>query len=529
MMKLSNVLKAAGLVVVVAAVGVLSLSCSEDEPTSPRNTAPSASVTVMPSSGTTETDFEFDASGCTDGQDAISELEVRWDWEDDGTWDTSYSATKAATHRYATEGTKTIKLEVKDTGGLTDSTTLTVTVSDVNTAPVASFTVNPTSGTTGTDFEFDASGCTDAQDDVSVLEVRWDWESDGVWDTSYSMTKRATRRYGTTGTKTIKLEVKDLGGLTDETTRDISIGGAPSPPEMIQVPAGVFTMGDGAALCGVDRREVTLTRDFLLGQHEVTNQEYMEAVQWAYDNGYVTATTTSVRDNLDGSTQELLDLDDEDCEIQFDGAGTFYLRESPSSYAQDAYPGGYDPADHPVKEVTWYGAARYCDWLSLLVGLARAYQHAGDWACNGGDPYGAEGYRLPTDAEWEYAAQWNDERIYPWGNEAPDCSRANFYNNDFCVGWTVPVGSYPDAPASLGLSDMAGNLWEWCNDWHACDLGTSSETDPTGPESGTYCVLRGGNWIYGATDLRCASRDYGEPPDNSDYYMGFRASRTVSP
>jgi formylglycine-generating enzyme required for sulfatase activity len=506
------------------------LSCGGDEGPGP-NTAPVPSFTVNPTSGTTETDFEFDASGCTDAQDDVSMLEVRWDWESDGTWDTSYSTVKTATHRYETEGTKVVKLEVKDTGGLTNNTTRTVVVSVANTAPVASFTVNPTSGTMETDFSFDASGCTDAQDDVSVLEVRWDWESDGTWDTSYSTVKTATHRYGTTGTKTIKLEVKDLGGLTDETTRDVSASGShppPTPPEMIRVPAGVFTMGDGAALCAEDQREVTLTRDFYLGQHEVTNQEYMEAVQWAYDSGYVTATTASVQDKLDGTTEELLDLDSENCEIQFDGAGTFYLRESPSIYAQDAYPGGYDPANHPVKEVTWYGAARYCDWLSLLVGLARAYQHTGNWACNGGDPYGAEGYRLPTDAEWEYAAQWDDERIYPWGNQVPECGRANFYNNDFCVGWTVPVGSYPDAPASLGFSDMAGNVAEWCDDWHTCDLGTSPATDPTGPGGGTSRVLRGGAWFSLGDYLRCADRDDIDP-SHGDGNFGFRPSRTFSP
>ncbi|MFC1572957.1 formylglycine-generating enzyme family protein [Candidatus Eisenbacteria bacterium] len=295
-------------------------------------------------------------------------------------------------------------------------------------------------------------------------------------------------------------------------------------PLMVTVPAGDFIMGDGEAWCGVDEREVTLTRDFYLGQHEVTNQEYMEAAQWAYDHGYVTATTSSLLDNLDGSTEELLDLDNDWCEIQFDGAGSFYLRESPSSYAQSTYPDGYDPASHPVKEVTWYGGACYCDWLSLQTGLPRAYEHSGDWSCNGEDPYGAEGYRLPTDAEWEYAAQWDDERFYPWGDEDPDCCRANFRLSDPCVGWTSPVGSYPSAPAALGLSDMAGNVWEWCNDRYTCNLGTLPVTDPASPGGGDSRVRRSGSWAN--LFVECASRDAGGE-SLSNYTIGLRAARTV--
>lgn len=304
------------------------------------------------------------------------------------------------------------------------------------------------------------------------------------------------------------------GHAGDDYTVRITACDPEDEPEMVLVPAGTFIMGDGVAYCGVDEHQVTLTRAFYLGQHEVTNQEYMEAVQWAYDHGYVTATASSVMDAMDGSTVEILDLDDSECEISFSG-GVFALRNAGH---------GINP-DHPVIEVTWYGATRYCDWLSMQEGLPRAYQHGGNWSCNGGDPYGAAGYRLPTDAEWEYAAQYDDERIYPWGNEPPDCARANYSG---CVGWTSPVGSYPDAPASLGLSDMAGNGWEWCNDWWVCNLGGDPEQNPEGPASGTHRVLRGGNWYYDGYYLRCASRYY-EYPGLGISGVGFRAARTVSP
>ena len=282
-------------------------------------------------------------------------------------------------------------------------------------------------------------------------------------------------------------------------------------PEVVLVQAGSFTMGDGLAGCGVDEHEVTLTHDFHLCQHQVTNQEYLDAVQWAYDHGYVTATASSVQDSLDGSTAQLVNLAG-GCEIAFSD-GVFSLRDAGH---------GVDP-EHPVMDVTWYGAARYCDWLSLMVGSPRAYENDGDWSCNGGDPYSAEGYRLPTDAEWEYAARYDDERIYPWGDEVPSCDLANFQG---CVGWTSPVGNCPAGNSALGLADMAGNVYEWCNDWFSCDLGTDAQEDPTGVETGSSRVARGGSWFNDDSKLACAARSFGSPA-GSHRSIGFRAAISV--
>ncbi len=313
------------------------------------------------------------------------------------------------------------------------------------------------------------------------------------------------------------LKTADEGGRWSElSNRPFALTGPlPEPPEMIPVPAGSFIMGDGAATCGVDERAVTLTHAFQLSRTEVTNQQYLDAVQWALLYGYVTATPSSVIDNLDGSTVELLDLDDPegDCEIEFSD-GFFILRDVGH---------GLNP-DNPVIEVTWYGAAAYCDWMSLIAGLPRAYDHA-TWACGGGDPYAAAGYRLPTDAEWEFTAQYDDERLYPWGNEAPDDSRANY---QFTVGWTSIVGSYPGGPSIGGelLYDLAGNVFEWCNDWHVCSLGTTPVTDPAGPVSGTERVVRGGSWSGNASYLRAAARGAAYPPTRSSYSIGFRVARS---
>lgn len=100
-----------------------------DDPGSNNNT-PTASFVVSPLFGSTSTTFNFDANGCTDDEDATTALQVRWDWENDGNWDTNYSATKTSTHQYQTEGSKTIKLEVKDLGGLTNTTIKQVSVSN---------------------------------------------------------------------------------------------------------------------------------------------------------------------------------------------------------------------------------------------------------------------------------------------------------------------------------------------------------------------------------------------------------------
>jgi len=201
---------------------IFNISCKKD-PIASTNTAPTASFTVNSTTGTTATTFTFDASGSTDNEDATTELQVRWDWNNDGTYDTDFSTTKTANHQYADVGTYTVKLEVKDGGDLTHTTTKQIIVSTVNTAPTASFTVNPTIGTPATIFAFDASGSTDNEDAATTSEVRWDWNDDGTYDTNYSTTKTETHQYNTIGNHTIMLEVKDSGGLTNTTTKSIEV------------------------------------------------------------------------------------------------------------------------------------------------------------------------------------------------------------------------------------------------------------------------------------------------------------------
>lgn len=302
----------------------------------------------------------------------------------------------------------------------------------------------------------------------------------------------------------------DLSNVVRDTTRVP----APTVPQLVLIPAGTFVMGDGESTGGLDEHSVTLTRDFYLGQTEITNQEYANQLQWAYDNGYVEVTAASVIDNLNHPNFLLLALHSRHCRIRFyDGIFTIDR--------------GWE--SHPVQPVSWFGAAHYCDWLNLRLGLPRAYAPGSgsyNWPCNGGDPYSAEGFRLPTDAEWEYAAQGNDERTYPWGNEEPECSRANFGG---CSGWptTSPAASYPAAPTTAGLHDMAGNVREWCNDEYEAHLGHEQHTDPVGPlYGGGYTrVVRGGGWSDNAQSCRSAYRR----GDGADQANGFRVAKTAGP
>ena len=287
-------------------------------------------------------------------------------------------------------------------------------------------------------------------------------------------------------------------------------------PGFVLIQASTFTMGspddEPDRVDNETQHLVTLTNDFFLSQTEITNQKYADMAQWAYDNGYCTATSSSLQDNLDGSSVELLDLDDSTCEISF-GGDTFTVDSGRE--------------EHPVMEVTWHGAASYCDWLSMKAGLTRAYDHS-SWESNGHDPYNAERYRLPTEAEWEYACRAGTQTPFNTGNCLDAGTEANYKGNypyTWCPsgpyeGWTVPVGSY--SPNSIGLYDMHGNVLEWCNDWNGSYSG--DETDPVGPDTGIYRVLRGGCWGNSAHNCRSANR-IGCTPSGAYNIFGFRVCR----
>jgi formylglycine-generating enzyme required for sulfatase activity len=247
--------------------------------------------------------------------------------------------------------------------------------------------------------------------------------------------------------------------------------------EEILIPAGSFQMGcdssNPAESCwGHEQPLHTVTLDaYYIDRYEVTNARYKACV----DAGGCTAPG-----DVNSRTRS-----------PYYGTGTY--------------------ADYPVINVNWSQANAFCAW---------------------------EGKRLPTEAEWEKAARGgSDTRAYPWGNEF-DGSKLNYcdancefdwkdaaYNNGYAD--TAPVGSYPAGASPYGVMDMAGNVFEWVNDWYGEDYYSQSPSaNPQGPETGDYRVLRGGAWNFSDLYVRSAGRPIAGNPDYWVDYFGFRCVRS---
>jgi formylglycine-generating enzyme required for sulfatase activity len=251
----------------------------------------------------------------------------------------------------------------------------------------------------------------------------------------------------------------------------------------------------------IDGRTVTLS-PFKIAQYETTYELWYEVKTWAISNGYTFA--NAGREGHD------------------DGSDGAYPTESAKT--------------EPVTSVTWRDVIVWCNAYSDMSGKEPVYYYSSSVIRDSGNSTACDsavmdtaknGYRLPTEAEWEYAARGGGTPAatgsFVYTYSGSDTIEDVAWYSDNAGGSTHPVGG--KSPNGAGLYDMSGNVWEWCWDWYSSTVSTGSSTDPTGPGSGSYRVRRGGSWDRDATYCTVAYRDY-YFPSHGDGHIGFRV---VSP
>jgi formylglycine-generating enzyme required for sulfatase activity len=299
------------------------------------------------------------------------------------------------------------------------------------------------------------------------------------------------------------------------------------PDDLVKIPAGTFQMGNCMAADegGADELPfVAVTvNSFRMGKTEITNQQYCEFLNSALQLGLIKYAGEVYPADDAGFDYEYCHLAGMyvACQVAYDWTKFLVLPKN-----------GRDMSHDPITEVTWYGAVAYCNWRSQQEGREPCYDLS-TWTCD----FSKKGYRLPTEAEWEYAARGGlAGKRFPWGdtishNEANYVSYFGMYDYDLgptegshpawtdgTHPYTAPAGSF--AANGFGLYDVTGNVREWCNDWYSADYYQSSPSNnPTGPATGEMRVIRGGGWWGG--DQRISDR-YSYQPGFHNRERGFR-------
>ena len=336
-----------------------------------------------------------------------------------------------------------------------------------------------------------------------VYRVEWSAQAAGGWTNDGSWAAAVPRGSGT-GEVTVAAVPFGAPGRFYRVVAAVTNASAPAVPAgMVRVPAGEFAMGNALDPAEGATLELpvhtVLVSAFFMDRYEVTKALWDEVLAAATNHGYAFTA-----------------------------------------------PGLGKAANHPVHSVTWFDCVKWCNARSEQAGLTPCYTMAGAVMRTGTNApdcnWSANGYRLPTEAEWEKAARGGVAgRRFPWGDTIT-YDQANYYSSAadtydqnsthgyhplYAKGatpYTSPAGSF--AANGYGLYDMAGNVWEWCWDWYAAnDYATSASRDPVGAAAGTCRLLRGGSWYVSGRNCRASNRLNYKTPDTVFYSIGFRCVR----
>ncbi len=439
-----------------------------------------------------------------------------------------------------------------------DTPTSTTPVTPTVTAPTASYAFTPAAPVAGQLVTF--------IDGSTGTPTGWAWT---FGDGGTSTVQNPTHAYAAAGAYTVKLVATNAGGSAEKSST-VTIVAAPAPaaftPTYVRVPGGSFQMGDHFNFVDPDHpsdeiplHSVTIS-PFYMSTTLVTNAEYV-----AYLNAALKSALIEVRTGV----------------VYAVGGTDIYAYTTTAvplstiSFASNTFTARTGRELHPVTGVRWFGAIAFANWLSARDGYTSCYT-----LTTGACDFTKNGYRLPTEAEWEWAARGGHTNPYyqfPWGNDTnadgklsnwegsgdpwetgdyPRTTPVGFYNgslrNKSDYNWPAAATTYQtrDATNGFGLTDMAGNVWQWVNDWYANSYYQYCVTngitlDPPGPASGDimqnnlpWRAMRGGTWWNGGGQQflgysRVSNRDPswslgGSPdanPESAWLQVGFRLMR----
>jgi formylglycine-generating enzyme required for sulfatase activity len=254
---------------------------------------------------------------------------------------------------------------------------------------------------------------------------------------------------------------------------DPRLGVCSLPPIWVELPGGKFVMGDDE---DGPPHEVELS-PFKISKYPITNAQFAEFVNTGgyHEKKWWSKEGWEYRQK--GKWEQPRFWDDED----------------------------FNLPNQPVVGVSWFEAEAFCNWLSEQIKMT---------------------VRLPTEAEWEFAARGSEGRKYPWPDSEPTVEHANY--GDLKLNHPTAAGSFPLGATPTGIFDLSGNVWEWCGDWYSAAYYAECKKqkggvvkNPTGPKTGTFRILRGGAFYSNATNLRGPLRNYSFP-DYGSVIIGFR-------